>query len=152
MGWRAPELLAAAGSSSDFALDTVDQIHADRWHAGRVVLLGDSAWCASPLSGLGTALALVGAYVLSELLVAGERAGTPLETTLTRYEEVLRPRTTAAAQLPPGRVRSLAPRTERGIRAAAAVYRLLQTRPVQALLIRLMPHSAYASGLPDLDA
>jgi 2-polyprenyl-6-methoxyphenol hydroxylase-like FAD-dependent oxidoreductase len=152
VGWRAPELLDALRSTDDLALDTYDQIHADRWHDGRVVLLGDSAWCSSPLSGLGTALALEGAYVLSGLLVAGAAAGTPVETSLARYEELVRPRTTAAQQLLPGRVPSYAPRTALGIRAAAAVYRLVQTRPALAVIGRLAARSGHAPGLPDLAA
>lgn len=43
------------------------------WSSGRVALVGDAGYCASPLSGMGTSLALVGAYVL-----AGEvRVGHP---------------------------------------------------------------------------
>ena len=33
----------------------------DRWSSGRVGLLGDAAFSASPMSGAGTGLALVGA-------------------------------------------------------------------------------------------
>jgi 2-polyprenyl-6-methoxyphenol hydroxylase-like FAD-dependent oxidoreductase len=152
VGWRAPELLDALGDTENLALDTFDQIHADRWHDGRVVLLGDSAWCASPLSGLGTALALEGAYVLSGLLTAGATAGTPVETSLSRYQELMRPRTDAAQRLLPGRVPSYAPRTALGIRATAAVYRLIQTRPALAMIQRMAARSGHAPGLPDLAA
>jgi hypothetical protein len=41
------------------------QVHASTWSRGRVVLLGDAAYCASPISGMGTSLALAGAYVLA---------------------------------------------------------------------------------------
>jgi len=43
-----------------------------QWYRGRTVLLGDAGYCGSPLAGLGTAMALVGAYVL-----AGELSVTP---------------------------------------------------------------------------
>ena len=44
----------------------------DRWSSGRVALLGDAAFSSSPLSGGGTGLALVGAYLLAgELAAAG---------------------------------------------------------------------------------
>lgn len=151
VGWRTVELVDAVADGRDFALDTFDQIHAARWHDSRVVLLGDSAWCAIPLSGLGTALALLGAYVLAELLVAGDATETPIEDTLRRYEEVMRPRATAAQKLLPGRVRSFAPRTELGIRAAAGVYRLVQTRPALAMIGRLARASGHDPGLPDLN-
>lgn len=42
------------------------QVHLDVWSAGRAVLLGDAGHCASPLSGQGTGLATVGAYVLAD--------------------------------------------------------------------------------------
>ena len=35
------------------------------WTSGRVALVGDAGYCASPLSGMGTSLALVGAYLLA---------------------------------------------------------------------------------------
>ena len=152
VGWRTPELLDAARVADDLALDTFDQVHAGRWHEGRVVLLGDSAWCSSPLSGLGTALALVGAHVLAGLLTAGEGCGRPLTETLARYEATMRPRTDVAQRLLPGRVRSYAPQTRSGIRAAAAVYGLVQTRPVAHLLGRAAARSGHAPGLPELAA
>jgi 2-polyprenyl-6-methoxyphenol hydroxylase-like FAD-dependent oxidoreductase len=37
----------------------------DSWSAGRVTLVGDAGYCPSPLSGQGSSLALVGAYVLA---------------------------------------------------------------------------------------
>ena len=38
---------------------------------GRSVLVGDAAYCASPLSGMGTGMAVVGAYVLAGELTLG---------------------------------------------------------------------------------
>ena len=37
----------------------------DSWSRGRVTLCGDAGYCASPLCGMGTSLALVGAYLLA---------------------------------------------------------------------------------------
>lgn len=70
--WEVPELLEAVRGSTDFYFDSVSQIHMDRWSKGRVVLVGDAAYCASPASGQGTSLALVGAYVLAGELAAGD--------------------------------------------------------------------------------
>ncbi|MGP3964576.1 FAD-dependent monooxygenase [Nonomuraea sp. 3N208] len=71
-GWEVPGLLAAARDAKDFYFDSVGQIHMDRWSKGRVVLVGDAAYCASPASGQGTSLAIVGAYVLAGELAAGD--------------------------------------------------------------------------------
>ena len=71
-GWQVPHLLGAMRNAPDFYFDTVSQVRMSNWSAGRVSLVGDAGYCASPLSGQGSSLAVVGAYVLaSELLRAG---------------------------------------------------------------------------------
>jgi 2-polyprenyl-6-methoxyphenol hydroxylase-like FAD-dependent oxidoreductase len=64
-GWEVPRMLSALWDAPDFYFDRVEQVQMDSWSSGRTVLLGDSAYCASPMSGIGTSLALVGAYVLA---------------------------------------------------------------------------------------
>jgi 2-polyprenyl-6-methoxyphenol hydroxylase-like FAD-dependent oxidoreductase len=72
LGWLAPRILAHLDRTPDFYLDQVAQVVMDRWSSGRVGLLGDAAFSSSPLSGQGTGLALVGAYLLAgELAAAG---------------------------------------------------------------------------------
>ncbi len=146
-GWRTEELLDAARAAPDFALDTFDQIRVDHLHEGRVVLLGDSAWCASPLSGLGTALALAGARTLAAALTdsladapgrdGAGLAAAALEDALAVYRTGMKPSVDAAQKLLPGRVRSYAPHTARGIRTVAALMRLVQAPVVAPLLTRL---------------
>ncbi|MEV7598767.1 FAD-dependent monooxygenase [Kitasatospora sp. NPDC089797] len=137
-GWRTAEFLAAAREATDFALDTLDQIHMPSWRSGRIVLLGDSAWCASPLSGLGTALALRGA---AELTTALRTAGAPADltripTALADFERTMRPRAASAQQLPPGRVAAAAPNTAWGIRANALAMRAIQSPALRPLMNR----------------
>lgn len=69
-GWKAPQILGHLDSAPDFYLDQVAQVEMDRWSTGRVALLGDAAFSASPMSGAGTGLALVGAYMLAGELAA----------------------------------------------------------------------------------
>ncbi|MFJ5228446.1 FAD-dependent monooxygenase [Kitasatospora sp. NPDC088391] len=152
-GWRAAEFLAAARQAEDFALDTFDQILMPSWHDGRVVLLGDSAWCASPLSGLGTALALRGAAELATALDASGALADParLPAALAAFERAMRPRAASAQQLPPGRVASVAPNTALGIRINALAMRALQSRPLRPLVRRAMAgteHGRTASAAP----
>ncbi|RYJ29142.1 putative oxidoreductase [Streptomyces sp. L-9-10] len=45
--------------------DTISQIRMPRWSTGRVALAGDAAHAPSFLSGQGSSIALVGAYVLA---------------------------------------------------------------------------------------
>ncbi|OMC40633.1 FAD-binding protein [Mycobacterium sp. IS-1264] len=72
-GWVRPQLLEYMRSAPDFYFDEMAQIKMDRWSKGRVALVGDAGYCCSPLSGQGTSVALLGAYVLAgELAAAGE--------------------------------------------------------------------------------
>jgi 2-polyprenyl-6-methoxyphenol hydroxylase-like FAD-dependent oxidoreductase len=84
--WEVPRLVAAMRAADDVFFDVVSQIRMPRWSAGRVVLVGDAAHAPSFLSGQGSSLALVGAYVL-----AGELAAAPsYREGFERYERRLR--------------------------------------------------------------
>ncbi|GAA2229301.1 MULTISPECIES: FAD-dependent monooxygenase [Kitasatospora] len=86
--WETPRLLRALREAPDFYFDTMTQVHMDRWSNGRTVLLGDAGYCASPLSGQGTSLALVGAYVLADAL---RRADGDHHAAFACYERRMRP-------------------------------------------------------------
>lgn len=74
-GWETTKLLEALPAADDLYVDSISQIHLDRWSKGRVVLLGDAAWCAGP-GGSGTGLAMMGAQVLAGELAAAAWATT----------------------------------------------------------------------------
>lgn len=86
-GWVVPELLETMWDAPDFHFDSMAQIHMDSWSKGRVVLLGDAGYCGSPLSGQGTSMAIVGAYVLAGELKA---AGGDHRAAFANYEKELR--------------------------------------------------------------
>ncbi|RJQ71905.1 FAD-dependent oxidoreductase [Pseudonocardiaceae bacterium YIM PH 21723] len=87
-GWETRRLLDEVTADDDFYFDDLRQVHMDSWHRGRVVLVGDAGYCASPASGLGTTLAMVGAYVLAGELAAAEGDAGPA---FTRYGDRMRP-------------------------------------------------------------
>jgi 2-polyprenyl-6-methoxyphenol hydroxylase-like FAD-dependent oxidoreductase len=86
--WQVPELLKAMDTTSDFYFDSATLICMDRWSKERVSLAGDAGYSASPMSGQGTSLALIGAYVL-----AGElyKARSDYKRAFSEYENKLRP-------------------------------------------------------------
>jgi 2-polyprenyl-6-methoxyphenol hydroxylase-like FAD-dependent oxidoreductase len=131
VGWKAPFLLQAMRDAPDFAFDSMGQIHLDKWSDGRVVLLGDAGYCPTPLTGLGTSLALVGAYVLAGELVA---AAPDHRVGFARYEQILRPYAKRSQQLPPGGVRGYAPSSALAIRLQAISMRSMTKWPMRALL------------------
>ncbi|GAB3418791.1 Rossmann-fold NAD(P)-binding domain-containing protein [Flindersiella endophytica] len=87
VGWETPRLLAEMDAATDFYFDSISQVKMDTWSRGRVVLLGDAAYCPSPLSGMGTGLAIVGAYVLAGELAA---AGGSHQAGFAAYEAAMR--------------------------------------------------------------
>jgi len=75
-GWVRPQLLQYMRTAPDFYFDEMSQIKMDRWSKGRVALVGDAGYCCSPLSGQGTSVALLGAYILAGELAAASQDGT----------------------------------------------------------------------------
>ncbi|MDR3461658.1 MAG: FAD-dependent monooxygenase [Beijerinckiaceae bacterium] len=65
-GWRTQELLGEVGRSKTFYFDKVNQIKMPSWVKGRVALVGDAAYCASPAAGMGGSLAIIGAGALAD--------------------------------------------------------------------------------------
>jgi 2-polyprenyl-6-methoxyphenol hydroxylase-like FAD-dependent oxidoreductase len=90
-GWRTEEFLNRMrhGEGGDFYCERLGLVKLARWSKGRVVLLGDAAYCPSGNTGMGTTSALVGAFVL-----AGEvstSADGNLEQATRQYERIMRP-------------------------------------------------------------
>ena len=88
IGWEVPRLLELMPQASDWYFDIAAQVDMAEWARGRVVLVGDAAYCASPMSGQGSSLALIGAYVLAGELAA---AGGDHQTAFAVYDRVMRP-------------------------------------------------------------
>lgn len=65
MGWKVQEMLECALADKDFYFDCLSQIVMPSWSLGRVALVGDAAFCASPVTGAGATLSVVGAYQLA---------------------------------------------------------------------------------------
>lgn len=84
-GWLSPEILKGMRESDDFYCSHFAQTRSPILQAGRVVLLGDAGHA---LPGLGTSLAITGAYIL-----AGEmlRSSGDISVATKRYEELMMP-------------------------------------------------------------
>ncbi|GGU03498.1 FAD-dependent monooxygenase [Streptomyces coeruleorubidus] len=69
-GWEVPGMVNAMRDADDLFFDTAGQIRMPHWSSGRVALVGDAAYAPSFLTGQGSSLALVGAYMLANALAA----------------------------------------------------------------------------------
>lgn len=148
-GWECDALLAAAQEADDFYFDSLAQVHMPSWSSGRVTLVGDAGYCASPLSGMGTSLALVGAYVLAgELGPADGFDGERIQESLRRYESVMRPYVDRCQNLPNSLAR-FAPKTESDIAITALVMKWMQRWPFRPIAAKLWFNTAESIELPD---
>lgn len=118
--WRVPELLAGALADPNLYFDSLAQVRMKTWAAGRVVLVGDAAFCASPVSGAGAELSITGAYRLAGELAA---AGGDYRTAFPRYEQAHRGLVDRKQKIGPN-LRLLVPRTRPGITVRNIVTRL----------------------------
>ncbi|GAA3044584.1 FAD-dependent monooxygenase [Actinokineospora globicatena] len=106
-GWQLPELIDQMRRADDLYFARVGQVRLDEWYRGRTVLLGDSAFGGS--LGMGTSMAIVGAYVLAGELAA---ACGDHQAAFPRYHQEMRDYVAVNSKRPPG---AFAPRTRRGI-------------------------------------
>ncbi|PYH63715.1 oxidoreductase [Aspergillus vadensis CBS 113365] len=115
-GWECDRIIREMKATDDFYYDAVSQVKMDRWSKGRVVLLGDAGYCASPISGLGTTLAFSAAYKLAGYLQPYIKGESPdLSSALAQYDEQMRPIVEDAQQLAPGMPHLINPETAWGI-------------------------------------
>ncbi|WP_248743565.1 MULTISPECIES: FAD-dependent monooxygenase [unclassified Pseudomonas] len=146
-GWETPRVLAALEDATDLYLDAVGQVKMSRWSKGRIALVGDAAYCASPISGMGTSLGLCGAYVL-----AGE-LGRHADHTLAfaAYEKRMRPFVAQAQSVPGFAPRLASPHSRLGIALGHAVLRLAIAPGFKALFGKVLSPKADAIMLPDYE-
>ena len=90
-GWHPAvrEMVGAVSESARWALH--DHLPLERWHEGRVVLLGDAAHAMLPHQGQGANQTIEDAVALAAHLAAAD--GTSLEAALMRYARQRRGRT-----------------------------------------------------------
>ncbi len=140
-GWEVPRLLEKMHTAPDLYFDAVSQIRMERWSHGRVVLLGDAGYCPALLTGQGSTLAMMGAYILAgELKVAlGDH-----QLAFAQYEQAFRPVVRQEQKKAGSNARILVPATPLGVWARTHLFPLL----VPLLLVaiergrRLLPRSS----------
>src|SRR5438445_2992031 len=138
--WEVPRLLEKMQTAPDLYFDSVSQIRMETWSHGRAVLLGDAGYCPALLSGQGSTLAMMGAYILAgELKVAlGDH-----QRAFHQYEQAFRPVINQEQKKAGSNARILVPATPLGLWAKTHLFPLL----VPPLLVaiergrRLLPRS-----------
>jgi len=114
LGWRTTELLEEVQGLENFYFDKFCQIKMPSWTKGRVALVGDAGYCASPAAGMGASLSISGAAALSDALVKNNG---DFELAFEDYNKDLRPFIEEIQAIAELNVRqNFIPRTEEAIR------------------------------------
>ncbi|OII39571.1 FAD-binding monooxygenase [Curtobacterium sp. MMLR14_010] len=143
-GWQTERVLDGFADSDDVYLDELTQIRMPRWQRGRVCVIGDAAWCVTPMGGGGASLALTSGYVLAASLQAVDRGDALTQADLDRafvsFDEWLRPLVDQIQGIPKGIVHFAYPQTRLGLAARRVADRVLMSKlfaPVTAKLTRV---------------
>ncbi|MGW1495404.1 FAD-dependent monooxygenase [Streptomyces sp. NPDC002402] len=132
-GWEIPRMLDNAAAADDFYFDSISLIEMESWSKGRVVLLGDAAHCASPASGQGTGLALIGAYTLAGELAA---ASGDHSVAYERYERLMRPGVAVNQKFAEGFAKEMTVSSKGRIRLRMTLVRMLPYMPWKNLIAK----------------
>lgn len=98
-GWETDRLIKGMKEMDNFYFEEISQIKVDQWSNGRCVLLGDTAWCPSPLTGQGTNVAVVGAYILAHSIISHPES---ITDAFRDYERNMRPYVDKVQAIPLG--------------------------------------------------
>jgi 2-polyprenyl-6-methoxyphenol hydroxylase-like FAD-dependent oxidoreductase len=99
LGWEIPRVLEKMMTAVNFYFEQQMQVKLSKWFEDRVVLLGDAAYGPSPLTGQGTLLAILGAYVLAQEM--SRHLDAP-QSGFSSYEQRLRAYVESSQSIPLG--------------------------------------------------
>ena len=129
--------------------DSVEQVKLESWRRGRVLLIGDSAWCVTLYAGMGVSAGLTGAELLGTML---DRHPGDLDAALTEWEQGLRPYVADWQTSGHTQRAFFVPPTRHQIAVRRLMMRALQWPFVGRLIAKVMPGPDIASKETDIVA
>ncbi|KAJ4266517.1 hypothetical protein NW762_004504 [Fusarium torreyae] len=144
-GWQAPRLIKAMYETEDFYAQSIVQIKTKTWSKGRVVLLGDAGYAPSPLTGVGTTLALVGACVLGGEIA---RHANDIPRALKAYEDTLRPYVEKSQKIPSFIPGIAYPETSFAIKLQYTIIGLVTKLKIDKALLAILPENKGSWRIP----
>ena len=144
---RLPITPADAEGAADFYYDAIAQIRMDSWCSARIALVGDAGYSPGPAVGGGTAVAVLGGYVLARHLIHHEFDGA---RAFPATERVLTPIVAQARKAAPATLRQLVPTGRAGAWLLPRTLRAV-TRLPNGLTRKLAALGAKSRTLADYD-
>ncbi|WP_420368424.1 FAD-dependent monooxygenase [Curtobacterium sp. L1-20] len=153
-GWETDRVLDGFDTSDDVYVDELTQVRMSRWYRGRVALVGDAAWCVTPMGGGGASLALTSGYVLAASLAGHETDGRldrdATGAALAAFDAWMRPLVDQVQQLPKGIVHFAYPQTRLGLAARRVADAVMTSKPFAPLVAKLIRVADSDRPLPPL--
>ncbi len=131
-GWECPAILQALDQTDELYFDAVSQIHMDRWHRGRLALIGDAAFSPSLLAGQGAAFAMASAYLLAREL---KRADGDFRIAYPAYQDCFKPFVERKQREAAKFAHQIAPKTRLGLFVRNIMTRLLDAPLIGDLMV-----------------
>ncbi|KAJ7801018.1 hypothetical protein B0H14DRAFT_3885315 [Mycena olivaceomarginata] len=149
VGWEVPLILEGAKATPDFYMQEIGQVKTNTWSKGRVVLLGDAAHCPSPITGMGTTSAFVGAYVL-----AGELSRSPDDVSLAlmNYDTALRPFVNEIQKIYTWELSLFLPKSTTGIWFSRTIMSIVSKLRIDKFFQAILPEERGGWALPEYPA
>lgn len=144
---RLPITPADAEGAADLYYDAIAQIRMDSWSSSRIALVGDAGYSPGPAVGGGTAIAVLGGYVLARQLIHHEFDGA---RAFPAAERVMTPVAARARKAAPATLRQLVPTGRAGAWLLPRTLRTV-TRLPSGLTRRLAALGAKHRSLADYD-
>ncbi len=118
-GWRTEELLQEVFLCKNFYFDKFCQVKMPSWTKGRVALIGDAGYCASPAAGMGATLSVEGAAVV---VAALQKHKGDFEKAFREYNETFLPFVKEVQDMAKNNIKeNFIPKTEADIRRRNAM-------------------------------
>jgi len=143
-GWVVPRMVESMLAADDFYFARATRVHVDTWSRGRVALLGDSVFGGSV--GMGTSMAIVGAYILAGELAAarGDHA-----VAFAGYQSRMADYVRQCCKPMPGGRKGMLPASRLGLRVRNAGTRLMLAGPWRGAITGGLQKVANMITLPD---
>jgi 2-polyprenyl-6-methoxyphenol hydroxylase-like FAD-dependent oxidoreductase len=130
-GWAREAILKGLDETDDLYASESAQVQAPTTAVGRIAFVGDAGYCPTPLTGMGTSLAIIGAYVLAGEVSKEDHTG--VERALVEYDHIMLPFSRSAQNIPLSVPQYLNPQSAWGLTAVRSLLRVVSWTKVYKL-------------------
>lgn len=137
-GWVTDQVVAGMDAADDFYANETAQIRCPFLYKDNIVLLGDAGYCPTPLTGMGTSLAIIGSYILAgEINKANAGTAEEIEQAFKSYNDIILPYARKVQSIPTWLPQIVNPQTSWGLSAVRTVLWLVSASGIVSLFTKL---------------